>query len=155
MLKGYTIIEYVENGCLLHQYSCARLIMLRYTRRNIVIYSAKTEGEVLFRGPLCICRSCATTPGSNSKQTYFLWHHTTPHAHCDDFCNTLGLLASCSTVGWASVPAEAWRDTRILNLHLESGSRHSMHIVKEVYKSDVSVVNTNGLWRSGFEYCSW
>jgi hypothetical protein len=26
-----------------------------------------------------------------------------------------------------------------------------MHIVKEIYKSDVFVVDTNDLWRSGFE----
>jgi len=28
---------------------------------------------------------------------------------------------------------------------------HSMHIVKEVYKFDVFVVDTNGLCKSGFE----
>lgn len=57
----------------------------------------------------------------NSKQT--LSHDTKPHAHRGHFCNTLGLVTSCSTVGWASVPAEAWYDTRIVYLHFESDSR--------------------------------
>jgi hypothetical protein len=68
-----------------------------------------------------IYRSCATTPGRNSKQTSS--YDTKPHAHRDHFCGTLGLLTSCSTVGWASVPAEAWHDTRILYLHFKSDSR--------------------------------
>jgi len=43
MLKGYTFLEDVESGCLLHQYTAAhRLIMLRYTRCNIVILMAVT-----------------------------------------------------------------------------------------------------------------
>jgi hypothetical protein len=50
MLKGYTVIEDAESCCLLHTavHSCARLIMLKYTRWNIVIYSAKRKAGYLF-----------------------------------------------------------------------------------------------------------
>lgn len=34
----------------------------------------------------------------NSKQT--LSHYNKPHAHRDNFCSTLGLLTSCSSVEW-------------------------------------------------------
>ena len=48
MLKGCTFTEYVESGCLLHQYSCARLITLRYIRGNVAILMAATAWLMSF-----------------------------------------------------------------------------------------------------------
>ena len=65
MLKGYTIIEVVESGCLLHQqHSCARLITLRCTRCNIVILMTVTAWLILSSG------------GGN-----FLWRHLKSTVH--------------------------------------------------------------------------
>ena len=55
MLKGYTITEDVASGCLLHQYSCARVIMLRYTRCNIVILMAATAWLMLSFSSCIVC----------------------------------------------------------------------------------------------------
>jgi len=56
MLKGYTIIEGVESDCLLHQYTaCARLIMFRYTRCNIVMLMAASAWLMLCFSSCIVC----------------------------------------------------------------------------------------------------
>ena len=56
MLKGYTIIEVVESGCLLHQqHSCARLITLRCTRCNIVILMTAAAWLILSFSSCIVC----------------------------------------------------------------------------------------------------